>query len=178
MARKSVASLVSAWIETTYEPSADADYNRRSVTPHLANEANEPVFNVEVICGIATENGVVQAGPIEAPRIIPVLPPRHEFTYGVTMGILAFGPVANEAFRTLVARVGFRDHEGERWERGFQGKLTHVAHPQPAEITAAQTDLMRAQTGPTDNQYNPLGLSSLSSTLPPTNSSPTLSSAS
>lgn len=158
LAREKVVSLVSAWIETTYRPSIGGDYYQRSVTLHLANESDEPVFKVEVLCGIATENGVIQVGPIAAPRIIPVLPPQQEFKYDITMGILAFGPVANDAFRALVAEVGFRDHEGERWNRGFEGELQHITDPKPAQITEADDDLMRAQTGPTDNPYNPFGL--------------------
>lgn len=158
LARRKVASLISAWIEHAYTPSTGGQYYRRTVSLHVANESDEPVFKVEVLCGIATESGTIQVGPLSAPRIIPVLPPEREFVYDVTMGMLGFGDFAHDAFRGLVAEVGFRDHEGKRWERGFDGKLEAVKKPRPAVVTEAADSLAFAQAGPIDNPYNPLGV--------------------
>lgn len=158
LARRKVASLVSAWVEHSYTPSPSGEYYRRTVSLHLANESDEPVFRVEVLCGIETEHGTIQLGPLSAPRVIPVLPPKREFTYDVTMGMLGFGDFAHDSFRGLVAEVGFRDHEGRRWERGFDGELKRVKRPRPAVVTEAADELAVAQVGPVDNPYNPLGI--------------------
>lgn len=156
-ARRKVASLVSAWVERTYAPSPNGDYYRRTVLLHLANESDEPVFKVEVMCGLGTEHGPIQLGPLSAPRIIPVLPPKREFVYDVTMGYLGFGEFAHDTFRGLVTEVGFRDHEGRRWERGFDGELAQVKKPRKAVIVEAKDELAAAQVGPVDGAYNPLG---------------------
>ena len=103
LARRKVASLVSAWLEHVYLPSEEGTYYRRSVTLRVANESDEPVFNVEVTCGIETEDGVIRVGPLAAPRVIPILPPKREFVYDVTMGMLGFGQFAHDSFRGLVA---------------------------------------------------------------------------
>lgn len=156
--RRKVAALVSAWVEHAYTPSPTGEYYRRTVSLHLANESDEPVFKVEVLCGIETEVGTIQLGPLAAPRVIPVLPPRRELSYDVTMGMLGFGEFAHDSFRGLVAEVGFRDHEGSRWERGFDGKLKRVKRPRHAVVTEAEDELAVAQAGPVDNPYNPLGI--------------------
>lgn len=90
LARRKVASLVSAWVEHLYTPSPSGEYYRRTVSLHLDNESDEPVFRVEVLCGIETEHGTIQLGPLEAPSH-PVPLPKREFTYDVTMGMLGFG---------------------------------------------------------------------------------------
>lgn len=157
LTRRKVASLVSAWVEHSYTPSPSGEYYRRTVSLHLANESDEPVFRLEVLCGIQTEHGTIQVGPLAAPRVIPVLPPKREFTYDVTMGMLGFGNFAHDSFRGLVAEVGFRDHEGRRWERGFDGELKKVKKPRPSVVTEAAEKLTVAQAGPVDSPHNPLG---------------------
>ncbi|MCQ9385880.1 hypothetical protein NQ038_02150 [Brevibacterium sp. 50QC2O2] len=157
-ARRKVASLVSAWLEHSYSPSADGDYYQRSVYLHLANESDEPVFKAEVTCGIETGDGVIRLGPLSAPRVIPVLPPKREFVYDVTMGMLGFGEFAHDAFRGLVAEVVFSDHEGGRWRREFDGKLEKVKGPIAAAMVEAEDEFSLAQAGPVENPYNPLAI--------------------
>lgn len=157
-ARQKVASLVSAWVERTYAPSPDGDYYRRTVHLHVSNESDEPVYRVEVVCGIGVDGGTIQLGPLSAPRVIPVLPPRREFVYDVTMGVLGFGDYGHDSFRSLVAEVSFRDHEGKRWERDFDGGLSLVEKPRAAVLFEAQSELIAAQAGPLDSAYNPRGL--------------------
>lgn len=156
LARRKVASLVSAWVEHAYTPSSNGDYYRRTVSLHLANESDEPVFKVEILCGIVTEDGTIQLGPLAAPRVIPVLPPKREFVYDVTMGMLGFGEYAHDTFRGLVAGVGFRDHEGRLWERDFDGSLQIVTTPRAAVVAEANDGLAVAQVGPVGSPYNPL----------------------
>lgn len=158
LARRKVASLVSAWVEHEYIPSASGEFYRRRVSLHLANESDEPVFKVEVLCGVSTGNGTVQLGPLAAPRVIPTLPPKREFVYDVTMGMLGFGEFAHDAFHGLVAEVAFRDHEEKRWERRFDGGLYKIKKPRAARIVQAGDELAVAQAGPPDNPYNPLGV--------------------
>lgn len=157
-ARWKVASLVSAWVERTYAPGPNGDYYRRTVLLHLSNESDEPVYRVEVVCGIGVEGGTIQLGPLSAPRIIPVLPPKREFVYDVTMGVLGFGDFAHDTFRSLVAEVSFRDHEGKRWERDFGGKLSLVKKPRSGVFFETETEIVAAQAGPLDSVYNPRGL--------------------
>lgn len=145
-------------MEHTYAPDPSGVYYRRQIRLHLANESDEPVFRVEVRCGIETERGTIRVGPLSAPSIIPVLPPRREFVYDVTMGMLAFGDFAHDSFRGLVSEVAFRDHEGKRWERDYSGNLQTVKEPKPAAVNEAGSELEYAQAGPVDSPYNPRGL--------------------
>lgn len=158
LARRKVASLVSAWLEHSYSSSAGGDYYQRSVCLRVANESDEPVFNVEVTCGIETGDGTIRLGPLAAPRVIPVLPPKREFVYDVTMGMLGFGEFAHDSFRALVAEVGFRDHEDARWSREFTGKLNKVNRSSHSKLVEATDDFTFAQAGPVENPYNPLGI--------------------
>lgn len=157
LARRKVASLVSAWLEHVYLPSEEGTYYRRSVTLRVANESDEPVFNVEVTCGIETEDGVIRVGPLAAPRVIPILPPKREFVYDVTMGMLGFGQFAQESFRGLVAEVGFRDHQDGLWLRDFSGKLGKFSRHSKSSLVEANDDISFAQAGPVEHPYNPLG---------------------
>lgn len=158
LARRKVASLVSAWLEHVYIPSEEGTYYRRSVTLRVANESDEPVFNVEVTCGIETEAGVIRVGPLAAPRVIPILPPKREFVYDVTMGMLGFGQFAHDSFHGLVAEVDFRDHQDARWLRDFSGKLSKVSGKGKASLVEASDDITFAQAGPVEHPYNPLGV--------------------
>lgn len=158
LARRKVASLVSAWLEHAYLPSKEGTYYRRSVSLRVANESDEPVFNVEVTCGIQTEDGVIRVGPLAAPRVIPVLPPRREFVYDVTMGMLGFGQFAHDSFRGLVAEVGFRDHQVAWWMRDFSGKLEKVSRRSKPPLVEATDDMSIAQAGPVEHPYNPLAV--------------------
>ncbi|MGP7960678.1 hypothetical protein ACTVCO_07695 [Sanguibacter sp. A247] len=157
LSRRKVASLISAWLEHVYTSSPSGEYYRRSVVLHVANEADEPVFKVEALCGVESRGGTIQLGPLAAPRSIPVLPPKREFTYDVTMGFLGFGDYAHESFRGLVAKVEFRDHEGRRWERGFDGRLVKVGRRRARVAPVEASDAALAQAGPSDNPYNPMG---------------------
>lgn len=154
-ARWKVASLVSAWIEHKYSPSPEGNYYRRSVTLHISNESDEPVYRLQVLCGIETESGIIQAGPLAAPSTIPALPPKREFTYDITAGMLSFGEFAHDAFHGLVAEISFRDHENVRWERTFAGDLTRPKKPSAQAPTDSDDELILAQAGPVDNPYNP-----------------------
>jgi hypothetical protein len=158
LARRKVASLVSAWLDHEYLPSEEGTYYRRSVTLRIANESDEPVFNVEVTCGIETEGGVIRVGPLAAPRVIPILPPKREFVYDVTMGMLGFGQFAHDSFRGLVAEIGFRDHQDVLWLRDFSGKLGKVLRHSKSSLIEANDDISFAQAGPVEHPYNPLGI--------------------
>ncbi len=158
LGRRKVASLVSAWIEHKYDPSPNGAYYRRTVSLHLANESDEPVYRIEVICGIETEHGTIRLGPLAAPRVLPVLPPKREFEYDITMGMLGFGDFAQDFFRGLVAEVEFRDSEDKRWQRDFRGKLRRIRKTGKAVIDGASSELDFAQAGPVENPYNPLSI--------------------
>ncbi|MBV1781296.1 hypothetical protein KRR55_19480 [Paeniglutamicibacter sp. ABSL32-1] len=149
--RISTASLVSAWIETTHEPSADGTHYLRRGTLHLANESNEPVFNVQVLVGIGRP--VVQIGPLAVPHSIPVLPSRHHRSWDISLGLLGFGG-GLQLPSDPVAKLAFTDVNEVRWNRDFDGKLGEQSaegnEPKPDD-----TEGMR-QLGDPTNTFNPI----------------------
>jgi hypothetical protein len=106
--RFATAALVSAWVETQYEPAADGTHYLRRGTLYLANESNEPVFNVHVVVGVGQP--VVQIGPLAVPAPLPVVSELralgHELAnYG--MAAHAWYPAPQVAYVRLV-------HEGDQ----------------------------------------------------------------
>lgn len=154
--RLKTASLIFAWIEHRYEPNSTGEYYRRSVILHLANESDEPVFNVSAVCGVSHQGTYVQLGPLAAPTRIPALPAKREFTYDVTTGFLAFGTLSHDSLNGLVARVSFNDHQGNFWNRSFDGQLTKQKSSQNLRIEEANNVDQLSQVGDIESPYNPL----------------------
>lgn len=150
--RLGVASLVSAWVETSYEVSSSgANYVRRG-TVYLANESNEPVFDVHVVIGIGRP--IVQIGPLAVPAPIPVLPPRRNRSWDISLALL--GRSGGMSLPSdPVARVFFTDSKGVRWERSFDGQLSEqvpdTSAPEPNETEGLK------QIGDSSNAFNPIG---------------------
>lgn len=149
--RLATASLVSAWVETRYEPSADGRYYLRRGTVHVANESNEPVFDVHVVVGVGQP--VVQIGPLAVPTPIPVLPPRRTRSWDVSLGLLAHGGGLRIP-SDPVAKIYFSDAQQVRWNRDFEGRLREQIdaqpEPQPNEDEGAK------QLGEASNTFNPI----------------------
>ena len=148
--RFSTAALVSAWIETQYEPSPDGTHYLRRGTLHIANESNEPVFDVHVVIGVGQP--AVQIGPLAVPTPIPVFPPRRHRSWDISLGLLAFGgglqiPV------DPVAKIYFSDAQEVRWKRAFDGRLRQLV-VEEQEQRATQDDGVQ-QLGPPSNPFNP-----------------------
>lgn len=149
--RVATAALVSAWVETRYEPSADGTHYLRRGTVHVANESNEPVFNVHVVIGVGKP--VVQIGPLAVPAPIPVLPPRRHRSWDISLGLLAYGG-GLQIPSDPVAKIYFTDANEIRWNRDFDGRLAEQSdrqqEPQPDEDEGVR------QLGEPANTFNPI----------------------
>lgn len=144
--RKGGARLVSAWITEAYEPVVDADHYRRRVTLHVANEGDEPAYEVKV--SVLYGSTGVELGPLSAPAIIAVLPPRRELNYDLSIAMLA-----HENSWHLRGSVTFRDPQGRRWHRDGTGVL-HRASRSARWNSGIQDDHL-AQLG-RESLQNPL----------------------
>jgi hypothetical protein len=145
------ASLVSGWVEDTYVPTLDGRaYVRRAIV-HLANESNEPVFNVYVSIGVGWHPRSI--GPLSVPASIPVLPPRRSFSWDISVPLRA-----HENTYSPRAETSFMDSSGCRWVRGLDGSLREVTD-EPAQLVSADSEVDRAnaevQQGRMD-AYNPM----------------------
>lgn len=149
--RRATAALVSAWVETEYLPAPSGRNYIRQGTLHVANESNEPVFNVHVVVGIG--HPIVQIGPLAAPVPIPVLPPRRHRSWDVTLGLLGHGgglQIPSEP----VAKIYFSDTQEVRWKRGFEGQL-HEQFKAPKEPKIGEDEGLQ-QLGDPSNNFNPI----------------------
>ncbi|WP_454700064.1 hypothetical protein [Arthrobacter humicola] len=149
--RFATAALVSAWVETQYEPSADGTHYLRRGTLYLANESNEPVFNVHVVVGVGQP--VVQIGPLAVPAPLPVLPPRRHRSWDISLGLLANGG-GLQIPSNPVAKIFFSDAQEVRWNRDFEGRLREQGAEQQ-EAKPTEDDGMR-QLGDPSNSFNPI----------------------
>lgn len=149
--RFATAALVSAWVETQYEPSPDGTHYLRRGTLHLANESNEPVFDVHVTVGIGQP--ITQIGPLAVPTPIPVLPPRRRRSWDISLGLLAFGG-GLQIPSDPVARVYFSDVQQVRWKRDFQGHLGELTGEEQDQEPSEDEGLR--QLGDPSNSFNPI----------------------
>lgn len=150
--RISTASLVSAWIETTYQPSADGTHFLRRGTLHIANESNEPIFEIYVAVGVGRPP--VQIGPLAVPTPIPVMPSRRHRSWDVSLGLLAHGG-GRQIPSDPVVKLNFTDSKAVRWNRDFDGDLCEGISGL-SDLTPDEAEGMR-QIGDPLNFFNPVG---------------------
>lgn len=156
-ARRTTASLVSAWVEVDYVLNQSRTHYIRRCTAIVANESNEPVFDVHIVIGIGDPSfETVQVGPLSIPVPIHVLPPRRQRSWDVTSGLNAFELGTGEIPGESVARIDFADARQIRWNRDFNGLLAESAASQEA-IEEQDPDKGIAQVGDLDNWLNPMG---------------------
>ena len=149
--RFATAALVSAWVETQYEPYPDGTHYLRRGTLHLANESNEPVFDVHVDVGVGQP--VVQIGPLAVPTPIPVLPPRRHRSWDISLGLLAFGG-GLQIPSDPVAKIYFSDAHQVRWKRDFEGRLSELVVGQQEQRPTEDEGVQ--QLGHPSNSFNPI----------------------
>lgn len=118
--RSASARLVSVWVTDDYQPLVHADHYLRQVTLHVANESDEPAFDVHVSVTVGAT--AVPLGPLSAPSPIVVLPPRRELCFDLSTPLLAHDDTWNPR-----AAVTFRDRSGRRWTRDPDGMLTRAS---------------------------------------------------
>jgi hypothetical protein len=109
------ARLVSVWVETaTDDPS-------RWVLK-LRNASDAPVFGVRCDADYHHPDGWSESPVFEEPVEVYVLPP------GLTER--PFGTAWDRAdLGRVVVEIGYRDTNGQRWHRDFDGRLTPVGGP-------------------------------------------------
>lgn len=153
--RRAVASLVSSWVEARYEPSRDGNNYTQRGTLFVANESNEPVFDVHVSVGVGSP--VVQLGPLAAPVPLPVLPPRRTRQWDISSGLLAYGPIQGQYPSHPTARIDFTDARGVRWHRDFEGTLSDDAS-KPTPLFNRASEVGDAQVGDLENPFHPMAV--------------------
>lgn len=153
-ARVEVASLVSAWVEVGYQehPSGNHYVGRSTVT--VANESNEPVFDVHVLIGIG--RAPVQVGPLAVPVPIPVLPPRRQRSWDISSGLSAFDDGHGGIPEEPVTRIEFQDARQIQWHRNFDGVLRESCAVSDSELDM-NIDEGWKQLGDVVNWLNPMG---------------------
>ncbi|BAU94329.1 hypothetical protein N24_0067 [Corynebacterium suranareeae] len=124
-AKNKTAGLVSAWVETTYEPAPSGKRYDKISHLFISNESDEPVFDVSV--DVALENPFRQIGPLSVPVPVPTLPPRRERKFDISSGLLAHdsgNDGKNIHLNEPQARISFTDPRGIRWHRNYSGVLS------------------------------------------------------
>lgn len=156
-ARRETAALVSSWVEVDYVLDQSRTHYIRTCTAVVANESNEPVFDVHIVIGIGDPAfGTVQVGPLSIPAPIHVLPPRRQRSWDVSSGLNAFETGIGTIPGEPVARIDFSDARQIHWNRDFNGLLTESVAPQ-GSTEEQDPNKGIAQVGDIDNWMNPMG---------------------
>lgn len=143
------ASLVSAWVEETYVPSADGRAYWRVVIVHIANEGDQPVFQASVTIGAGGPTRTI--GPLSVPNRIPVLPPRRELIWDIILPLLV-----HQNTEQPCAEVSFVDPAGREWVRRFDGTLEEITGQPATLVEIADEQAMIEQLGDLNELYNPM----------------------
>lgn len=118
--RAAAAKVVAAWVTDEYRPREDGSSYRRTTRVHIANEANEPVFNAKVSVHVGRDE--TPLGPLSVPAPISVLPPRRELVFDISIPLLAHLDTWSPK-----ATLYFTDPQGRRWLRLSNGELRNVS---------------------------------------------------
>ena len=118
--RAAAAKVVAAWVTDEYRPREDGLSYRRTTRVHIANEANEPVFNAKVSVHVGRDE--TPLGPLSVPAPISVLPPRRELVFDISIPLLAHLDTWSPK-----ATLYFTDPQGRRWLRLSNGELRNVS---------------------------------------------------
>lgn len=118
--RAAAAKVVAAWVTDEYRPREDGSSYRRTTRVHIANEANEPVFNATVSVHVGRDE--TPLGPLSVPAPISVLPPRRELVFDISIPLLAHLDTWSPK-----ATLYFTDPQGRRWLRMSNGELRNVS---------------------------------------------------
>lgn len=124
------ATLVSAWIETTYIPARNGTRYEKVSVIKVSNEGDEPVYDVAV--NIALQSPFRQIGPLAVPSPLPTLAPRSVREWDISAGLLAHETSdGSHALAEPVARIIFTDPRRQRWQRNYAGYLEQAPEEQP-----------------------------------------------
>lgn len=148
--RDATARLIAAWVTDKFEPRADGSSYRRTTHVHIANEANEPVFGAKLNVQIGLDQTSI--GPLGAPSVISVVPPRRELVFDISTPLLAHG----DSWDPTVT-LTFNDPKGRRWLRQSDGVLREVSGKK-SRWSKQIRDIDERQLGDTRSLLNPMML--------------------
>lgn len=146
--KDATARLVAAWVTDKFEPRSDGSSYRRTTHVHIANEANEPVFSAKLNVHIG--RGQTSIGPLGAPSVISVVPPRRELVFDISTPLLAHG----DSWDPTVT-LTFNDPKGRRWLRQSDGVLRDVSGKK-SRWSKQIKDIDEQQLGDTQSLFNPM----------------------
>ncbi|MFE7203336.1 hypothetical protein ACFU8R_24015 [Pseudonocardia alni] len=116
--RRRGARLVAGWVEEEYFPSSDGSAYIRKAVAHISNEGDQPVFQVAAAVHVGSGRSI---GPLAIPQIIPVVPPRRDLRWDITIPLLAHDDTESPHLE-----VRFSDPNGNRWTRSPNGDLVET----------------------------------------------------
>lgn len=146
-----VSGRVASWITDTYNSDPVRNSYKRTVTLHLANESDEPVFNATTVMHLG--DGTRMIGPLGTPTPIPVVPPHRELTWDISAGIAAF---PNNT-RPLV-QLAFTDSKSRRWLRAVDGTLSESTGADVFHYASEDLERAEEQLGEFDPYRNPMSV--------------------
>lgn len=157
---RAAASVVSTWVEEAFIPNEDTSAYIRHAVVNISNEGTEPVFNLTSLIGVRDDAGqdVRAIGPLSVPTPIPVLPPRRQLSWDITIPLFAHGDVVSPC-----ATVAFSDPNGNRWVRDFDGSLKETTGQDARLFDASDENAEEAikQLGTISDAYNPMAVALL-----------------
>lgn len=145
--RDRVSRVVSAWVTDEYLEEADRRSYRRRVVVHISNESDEPVFGARV--GVIVGEPAVRLGPLSAPALIAVIPPRRELLFDVSTPLRA-----HPGSWSPRAELYFTDPFGRRWLRDASGNLRDVSRARSSWADSESLD--ERQLGDQGSLENPM----------------------
>lgn len=146
--KDATARFVSAWITDDYQPRTDGSSYRREVHLHVANESNEPVFDAMVNVHIGRDE--TPLGPLAAPALISVIPPRRELIFDISVPLLAHSDSWSPK-----AMLTFADSKGRHWLRKLNGGLQDVSR-QGLKWSRKSGAVDERQLGNQQSLFNPM----------------------
>lgn len=146
-----VAGRVASWITDAYDADPAQNSYTRTVTLHVANESDEPVFNATTVMHLG--DGTRMIGPLGTPTPIPVVPPHRELTWDISAGIAAFPNNASP-----LVQLAFTDSKSRRWLRKVDGTLVESTGDNVFHYASEDLERAEQQLGEFDLYRNPMSV--------------------
>jgi hypothetical protein len=159
---RGTAKLVSAWIERGFLPVPDGTTFIPYARAHIINESNDPVFDVQATVYLQPDlpdaGHPIALGPLSIPRAIPVLPPRRELEFDLTLPLLPYSKEESGARPDLpVIELLFTDPDDVKWAREIDGRLVAREKRMAELIPSDDQERADRQIGRLDSS-NPLAV--------------------
>ncbi len=157
--QRAIAELVSAWVDVQAVPSVDATHYVRKATVHVENQSDSPAYNANICMGVQNAaDRWTPVGPLAVPLPLPVLPPKSNQTWDITLPLMACSVDLGGLTYQPAAAIAFSDPTGQRWARGFDSTLERRANDGDAALFDLDADHGDEQIGMLDNPFNPISI--------------------